>query len=30
MYYWDKDGRKILDGISGLWCVNAGHARNPS
>jgi beta-alanine--pyruvate transaminase len=27
MYYWDKDGRKILDGISGLWCVNAGHAR---
>ena len=29
MYYWDKDGRKILDGISGLWCVNAGHARKP-
>ena len=29
MYYWDKDGRKILVGISGLWCVNAGHARKP-
>jgi beta-alanine--pyruvate transaminase len=29
MYYWDKDGRKVLDGISGLWCVNAGHARKP-
>ena len=27
MYYWDRDGRKILDAISGLWCVNAGHAR---
>ena len=26
MYYWDKQGRKILDCISGLWCVNAGHA----
>jgi beta-alanine--pyruvate transaminase len=29
MYYWDKDGRKVLDAISGLWCVNAGHARKP-
>ncbi len=27
MYYWDKAGRKILDAISGLWCVNAGHAQ---
>lgn len=27
MHYWDKSGRKILDGISGLWCVNAGHAQ---
>ena len=25
MYYRDKDGRKVLDAISGLWCVNAGH-----
>ena len=27
MYYWDRSGRKILDAISGLWCVNAGHAQ---
>jgi beta-alanine--pyruvate transaminase len=27
MHYWDDKGRKILDGVAGLWCVNAGHAR---
>jgi beta-alanine--pyruvate transaminase len=27
MYYWTDDGRQILDGVAGLWCVNAGHAR---
>jgi beta-alanine--pyruvate transaminase len=27
MHYWSHDGRKILDGVAGLWCVNAGHAR---
>jgi beta-alanine--pyruvate transaminase len=27
MYYWDDKGRQILDGVAGLWCVNAGHAR---
>jgi beta-alanine--pyruvate transaminase len=27
MHYWTDDGRKILDGTAGLWCVNAGHAR---
>jgi beta-alanine--pyruvate transaminase len=27
MYYKTEDGRKILDGTSGLWCVNAGHCR---
>ncbi|HUH88208.1 MAG TPA: aspartate aminotransferase family protein [Pusillimonas sp.] len=27
MHYTDVNGRKILDGTSGLWCVNAGHAR---
>ncbi len=27
VHYWDVDGRRILDGTSGLWCVNAGHAR---
>ncbi len=29
MYYVDVGGRKILDGISGLWCVNAGHSPRP-
>jgi beta-alanine--pyruvate transaminase len=24
-YYYLEDGTKILDGSSGLWCVNAGH-----
>jgi len=27
MNYWSHDGRKVLDGTSGLWCVNAGHGR---
>jgi len=27
MHYWTYDGRQILDGTAGLWCVNAGHAR---
>ena len=27
MYYWTHDGRQVLDGTSGLWCVNAGHCR---
>jgi beta-alanine--pyruvate transaminase len=27
MHYWTPDGRRILDGTAGLWCVNAGHAR---
>ena len=25
MHYKTDDGREILDGISGLWCCNAGH-----
>ncbi len=25
MHYTAPDGREILDAISGLWCVNAGH-----
>lgn len=25
MYYTTDDGRKVLDGTAGLWCVNAGH-----
>ncbi len=27
MYYTTHDGRRVLDGTSGLWCVNAGHCR---
>ncbi len=27
MYYTTTDGREVLDGTSGLWCVNAGHGR---
>jgi beta-alanine--pyruvate transaminase len=27
VHYWTADGRQILDGVSGLWCVNAGHGR---
>jgi beta-alanine--pyruvate transaminase len=29
MHYTTDDGRQILDGISGLWCVSAGHRRQP-
>jgi len=29
MYYWTPDGRQVLDGTAGLWCVNAGHNRKP-
>jgi beta-alanine--pyruvate transaminase len=27
MHYTSADGRRILDGTAGLWCVNCGHAR---
>jgi beta-alanine--pyruvate transaminase len=26
MYYTSDDGRQVLDGTAGLWCVNAGHS----
>jgi beta-alanine--pyruvate transaminase len=29
MHYQSDDGRQILDGTAGLWCVNAGHCRAP-
>jgi beta-alanine--pyruvate transaminase len=29
MYYTTVDGRRVLDGTAGLWCVNAGHCREP-
>jgi beta-alanine--pyruvate transaminase len=28
MYYRSADDRQVLDGTSGLWCVNAGHGRS--
>ncbi|HEX6361926.1 MAG TPA: aminotransferase, partial [Albitalea sp.] len=27
IYLWDSDGQKILDAMSGLWCVNLGYGR---
>jgi len=27
MHYTTVEGRKVLDGTAGLWCVNAGHGR---
>jgi putrescine aminotransferase len=27
IYIWDSDGEKILDAMSGLWCVNLGYGR---
>jgi putrescine aminotransferase len=27
IYIWDGKGNKILDGFSGLWCVNVGYGR---
>lgn len=26
-YVWDSEGRRILDGMAGLWCVNVGYGR---
>tara|TARA_R110002051_G_scaffold162683_2_gene234251 strand:+ start:241 stop:1554 length:1314 start_codon:yes stop_codon:yes gene_type:complete len=27
MHYYTPEGRPVLDGTAGLWCVNAGHCR---
>lgn len=27
VYVWDSDGHRILDAMSGLWCVNAGYGQ---
>ena len=29
MHYYTPEGRPVLDGTAGLWCVNAGHNRAP-
>jgi len=27
IYLWDSEGHKVIDGMSGLWCVNVGYGR---
>ena len=27
IYLWDSEGRRLLDGMAGLWCVNVGYGR---
>ena len=27
IHVWDSDGRKLLDAMSGLWCVNVGYGQ---
>ena len=29
MHYFKPDGTKVIDATSGLFCVNAGHCREP-
>jgi beta-alanine--pyruvate transaminase len=29
MHYFTPEGRPVLDATAGLWCVNAGHGREP-
>jgi putrescine---pyruvate transaminase len=29
IYLWDSEGHKILDAMSGLWCVNVGYGQRP-
>jgi len=29
MHYFKPDGAKVIDATSGLFCVNAGHCREP-
>lgn len=28
VYFYTPEGRRVLDGLSGLWCCGAGHGRN--
>lgn len=27
VYVWDGEGRRLIDGPAGMWCVNVGHRR---
>ncbi|MBJ7420836.1 MAG: aminotransferase class III-fold pyridoxal phosphate-dependent enzyme, partial [Rhodoferax sp.] len=27
IYVWDSEGNRVLDAMSGLWCVNVGYGR---
>lgn len=27
VYLWDSEGERLIDGMSGLWCVNMGYGR---
>ncbi len=27
VYIWDSEGNRLIDGMSGLWCVNVGYGR---
>ncbi|MBV8665743.1 MAG: aspartate aminotransferase family protein [Burkholderiaceae bacterium] len=27
IYLWDTEGKRLLDGMAGLWCVNVGYGR---
>lgn len=27
VYLWDSEGKRLIDGMSGLWCVNVGYGR---
>ena len=27
VYLWDSEGKQLLDGMAGLWCVNVGYGR---
>ena len=29
MHFTTHDGKQVIDGISSLWCVGAGHNRKP-
>jgi putrescine aminotransferase len=27
VYLWDSEGKQVIDGMAGLWCVNVGYGR---